>query len=431
MLCCFIVICSAAGTYTRNSTWKEKRVLAEDILDKNPASEQGICALAIEIQKSEGEEKALSFITGPEAENCEKGDLYHYTAAGLCYCLGRNDRAEAFCRNVSTIPRYIARARYIQGMTALRRYDEKNALAFLKQSLMHDRYYHYTYKALASFFGSRGNTRAAILYLNRLISFMPDNAKTNREFALLLYSLAKKKKKEGEPFAAQSLFTDSIAVLKYTIEKGSADKQMRLLYMDILIEAEYIKMARAFMDKLINAYPDDPAVIERCVRYYNNFIQYRMAEKLCEKLNRITGGEDLNAMFLLAEIYYKRRKLQQAESVLRQCLARSRDAGLHRQELTALNNLAKIDMYVGDYDEACRKYTDILNRDKAFWQAHAGLTEIYIKKGEFAKAEQGIAVLRKLVPKTYFARVKLESMLKRGKKHEQYRIRYKDQGSDG
>ena len=314
-------------------------------------------------------------------------------------------------------------------MIALRAGNEDEALQLFKQSLELDKQYWYSLYRIARIQRKKGDILKAIFSLYRIITVMPDNLEVNREFAHLLYELAKEQKKKGEAFRAKSLFLDGVASLKQVIEKGSADKKLKLFYMDILIAAEYIQDAQEYIDRLYRNYPDDPAIIERYVRYYNSFLQYRKAEELCEELNRLTGEENLNVLFLLGEIYYKRRRLEKALNVLTRCLEKSRELGFKKSEHAALNNLAQIDMYVGDYENARRKYSDILKRDRTFWQAQAGLAEVYIRKEEFSKAEQAVTELTKLVPETYFTLVKLKAMLEEGKRREQYRKRYRDQKS--
>lgn len=435
MFCLILVCASAAGTFMYNRSWRDTRTLCTDILNKQSSSlrlrEQAFCAVAMDIFRHSGVRKALEFMNGPDAETYSGGERFNYMKAKLHFINKDTEQALSHLDKIVNNRRLLARARYIRGMIALNNGQEKDALSHFRKSVGYDPHYWYSRYRMARIYRRKGDIGTAVLVLSEVVDSMYDNIAVNREFASLLYMLAEERKREGSASMAVELLLNSEKILKRVIDRGYADRPLRLFYVDILIASEYLDRAKVYMDELYRTCPDDPAVVERYVRYCRNFVQYRKAEDLCEKLNRLTGGNNLTVLFLLGEIYYRRRMFDKAERVLNRCRVISAEAGSAEQELKALNNLAKIDMYVGDYENARKKYTSVISSDRSFWQAYAGLAEIRIRNRDFAAAEKALQILRGLVPRTYFTLVKLESMLEREQKREQYRQRYRDQKSHG
>ncbi|MFC1479324.1 tetratricopeptide repeat protein [Planctomycetota bacterium] len=433
IICAVLLGTAITGTIVRGRVWKSNESLSLDILEKKNSTphmrEKAVCILAIEVFKDKGAQEALDFLRSPEAESSPKNGEYNYVMAKLHFINKNVQKSEEFLAKIKHDSRLLGRAHYIKGMIALQSGDEEKALKQFHRSLAYDKHYWYSRYRIARIHRTRGDIENAVIALSEVVEVMHGNLAVNKEFGKLLYALAKKRKKQGEASAAKEILLNSVIILKRIVEKGNADRELMLLYIDILIASEHLEQTKQYIDRAYKNNPDDPEILSRYIRYCRKFLQYKKAEELCEKLNMLTGGENLNVLFLLGEICYQRRRFQKAEDIFQRCLEKSRELGFDKKEIVALNNLALIAMYVGDYESAFRKYNDIIEKDKTFWQAHAGLAEIHIRRDEFVRAEQAISTLKSLIPHTYFTLVKLESLLKQEKQREQYRIRYRDQKS--
>ncbi|MFH1707456.1 MAG: tetratricopeptide repeat protein [Planctomycetota bacterium] len=410
----------------RNADWSGADRMAGRMLAAGTGKSRALCQLAETAGAAQGPRAGLELLESAAHAGIPRDDNWHLTAGRLR--LGLNDLAgaersfDAVGAGATLRPRadvYLGRIKRYAG-------DDTAAQVWFRRAATADPRNWEAWYEIARVHADRQETALARAAIEQAAAVYPHGYTINRLAATLYAGEARALKAAGQPGAARELFVRAASCLERIAPERRGQTDVQLWHIDLLFEAHHVKPALNALKELHGRLPHDAQVLHAYGFASQEYLLYKRAEDLFRELAAVVP-DDPDTQYWLAGLLFMRGRIQEAAGLFEAVGPRYAAAGITTRVPDIMNNLALIDMRLGDLAAAEVKFKRVLEDTPGFWQARAGLAEVHILRHDAARAREAVTILRGMVPASYFALIRLEGMLAMEERYQHDLARYRDQ----